>query len=355
VPLSLGLQLQERARRLVGLNLFASIATVTLSIVFVVPLGRGVAGLFEGRVVAQALVLVAFALQYPLRGLLRFDRGIARELLRLGLPMVPAFASAFLQLQSSRYLLSFFRDLDTVGVFSVGTTIGFSIGLAVSAFSTAWTPFFMSFEDRLDEARPLFARVTTYFVLGFGLVLIFTFAGARAAVMILTRPAFHEAYHVVGLAAAAYVFLGVAGLFMVPAAFARDVGSLSTVQWVAALLTVGAGLVLIPLFGLIGAASALALGPLLLAALLHGWNRRRGERYLQIPYEWGRMARFAALAAALALPFTWARSLPLAAECALATAAGLAGIAVTWLALSPAERRAVQGYLRRGPGPELAT
>jgi len=347
VPLSLGLQLEERARRLVALNLFSTVATAGLSLLFVVPLGRGVAGLFEGRVVAQAITLAAFALQYPLAGLVKYDRRIARELLRLGLPMVPAFAATFVLLQGNRYVLSLFRDMDTVGIYSVGTSLGFAVGLAVSAFSTAWTPFFMSFSDRREEARELFARVTTYFALGFGVLLVIVFAAARPVVMVMTRPAFHGAYVVVGLAAAAQVFLGAFNLFLPQASFAREIPWTAAVQWVAALLSIGFNVLLIPRLGLFGAGIALALGPLLMVVLLHAWNRSRGVRYLDVPYEWGRVGGCVAVAALLALPYMWPRALPFAAELALGAAGALAALALAWWALGPSERRAVRGFLFR--------
>ena len=99
------------------------------------------------------------------------------------------------------------------------------------------------------------------------------------------------------------------------------------------------------------ACAIFALGPLLMVTLLHAWNRSRGARYLDVPYEWGRVGGCVAVTALLALPYTWPRELPLTAELALGAAGALAALSLAWLALGPSERRAVRGFLsdqRRG-------
>ncbi len=346
-PFSMRLQFEDRASRLVTINLVSTVLLVAGSIIAVVVLGRGVRGLWEARLLAHSATLLLFMLRFPVRGLLRFRPATARELLRLGLPMVPAFGAIFVLLQGNRYILSLFEEMDTVGVYSVGVQLGMAMGLAVSAFSTAWTPYFMSFGARRREAPPVLARVTTYYVLGFGALSLFFFLGGRAALLVLAAPAFHEGYLVAGWAATAQWMIGLFNVLMPPCTYAREIQYSSWIQVAAAILAIGLNLVLIPLWGMLGAGLALAAGPAMMAAMLWAWNRSQEPRYLQIRYERSRIFGFFGLYAAIAFLATRERDWSLAFELALASLAGIAVAGLVWGLLSREERAGLQGMARR--------
>lgn len=348
-PFSLRLQFEERAGRLVTINLVSTVLVVVFSVVGVVVLERGVRGLWEGRLAAHGLTFLLFAGQFVMRGLARLSRfrvDTARELLRLGLPMVPAFASLFVLLQANRYILSLFRDLDTVGLYSVGVQLGAVMALAISAFSTAWTPYFMGFNDRRDEAPEALSRVMTYYVLGFGGVSLMFYAWARAVLMVMTPPDFHIAYRVTGLAATAQFLIGLFNVLLPPCCFAKEIKFASVVQGIAALLAICFNLILIPRWGMAGAGIALALGPASMVALMWAWNRSQEGRYVTVRYRWRRLSLFALYYVAAAAVLLVEREIALEIEIAVAAAATLTMAAVVWALLARTERVKIVAYAK---------
>jgi len=340
IPLTLRLQFEEQASTFVRLTIGSSLASIALCLLLVVILGRGVRGLVEAGLIGQAVgLLLLLFLTVPSLAF-RLSRSVAAELLRLSLPLVPGFAFVFILQHGNKYILQWMRGLDEVGIYSIGFNIGFVMNLFVSAFQTAWYPYFMSFLNRQEEARRLFGRIFTYYVLGSGALTLVFFVLARPVVALMTPPAFHEAYKVVGLSASAQLLIGVFGLLLPGIYFAREVKYLSVIQGMAAAISVGLSIVMIRAAGMLGAAMALALGMLILAGLQHLWSRYR--RYLDVQFEWPRLRRFAVIFVLYTLATLWDPGWP---PLGLVLFLGiLTCLLPVWLyvLLSPAERDAVR-------------
>ena len=144
----------------------------------------------------------------------------------------------------------------------------------------------MSYLNKQDEARIVFARVLTYYLIGFGGLIVLFFFFAKPVVLLMTAPVFHEAYFVVGLVAAAYMLKGCYLIFLPGIFFAEKLYSQSAVEWVAAIINIGLNLCLIPIYGIVGAALATFISYLTLPVL--AWMVAR--RYLVVDYEWYRVA-----------------------------------------------------------------
>jgi O-antigen/teichoic acid export membrane protein len=148
----------------------------------------------------------------------------------------------------------------------------------------------MSFFERQEEASDIFGRLFTYYVLGFGGLCLFFFVMARPVVLLMTQPAFHQAYLTVGLSATAQFLIGAFSFLLPGIYFAKEMKYVSLVQAIATLASVVLNYTLIRNFGVLGAALGLALGMLVLVVVQHQWNRRR--RYLPVRYEWARIRVF---------------------------------------------------------------
>lgn len=342
-PFMLRLQFEQRAKTYTVITGVASVTTIGLSLIFVVALNGGVVGMVAGWLVANALTFLV-VLAVGTRGLgIRLDRGVGRELLRLGIPLVPSFASLFVLQQANKSILQNMRGLDAVGVYTIGLNLGMVAGLAVSGFSYAWHPFFLSYVERRAEAVTLFGRVLTIYVLAFGTLGMAFFIAARAVVVVMTRPPFHAAYQVVGLAATSQILIGIFSILLAGMYFEKEVKYQSIIQAVAAAIAVALNVIGIELLGIVGAALALALGYLAMAVLQHLWNRHRG--YLAVRYEWARILRFTLAYGAVAIVATWPRAFPPALE-VLAAAAGLTLLPLLlWGFLRPDERRFLRSRL----------
>jgi O-antigen/teichoic acid export membrane protein len=179
----------------------------------------------------------------------------------------------------------------------------------------------MAYQDRSDEAKPLFGRIFTYYVLGFGALSLLFFIAARPAVMILTQEPFHEAYVAVGPSATAQFLIGAHSVLLAGMYFARQVKYQAVVQALAAAASLGLNVVLIPVLGILGGAVALAAGFLVMVVGQHVWNVRR--HYLAVEYDWVRVGRFTLVFVIYAAAFSWPRDFSLALEIVLSGVATL--------------------------------
>lgn len=346
-PLMLYLQFEERVVTFVILTLMSTLISIGLSILMVVVLRQGVQGLIESNLMGRVATFALFGAVVIPKVKFRLQQAVGRELLRFGIPLIPGFAFMYALVHGNQYILSWFSGLDTVGIYSIGFYIGLSMSLVVSGFQSAWLPFFMSFMERKEEARLLFGRVLTYYTMGVGGLSIILYIIARPVVMVMTQPEFHEAYKVVGLAASAQFLLGVFFILLPGIYFAKEPQLQSVIQGVAVVGAILLNIVLIPLFGLIGAAVALALGVGLVPCLTHLWNYRRRDRYLQVEYQANRILKFFVVYVPFAVLYTWERDFALWGELVLSGLGVILLSFLLYLMLNKGEKQTLRSLIKQ--------
>jgi len=319
MPFPLYLQFEERAKLFVVLNTVTSLVSIGLSLLMVVVFLKGIQGLIEAGFMGRIVNLIIFLSLGVSSIKFRFSPSLGKELLRLGIPLIPAFAFLFILQEGNKYILQWFDGLDAVGIYTIGFNFGLVMSLLVSALQAAWVPYFMSFVDNWDEARILFGRILTYYVFGFGTVCLISCIVAKPVVMLLTQPPFHEAYKVVGLSATSSFLVGVFYMLLPGLYFAKEIKYVTLIQFIAAIVAIGLNLLLIPTLGLFGAAIALMLGFMVMVVLTHLWNLKRRHIYIQIKYEWKRVIQFALFYAVYMVIMLWERSLSLIGEVAFSS------------------------------------
>ncbi len=345
VPFTLYFQFEEKAKWYVSFNIVTSLVFIVLSVLLVVLWGRGIRGWVEAGLVARIASFALFA-SFPVRSLrFHFRSDLCRSLLSLGIPLIPSFAFLFVLQQGNRYILELYQGLNAVGIYTIGFNFGLVMNMFISALATAWTPFFMSYVDRQSEARELFGRVLTYYVIGFGALVVLFFIAARPVTILLTQEAFHGAYRAIGLTAGAYFFIGFFNLLLPAVYYSKEVRYVTLVQGAAAALSVPVNLLLIPSMGLLGAALSLMIGNAIMAFLLYLWNLRRRGQYFSPVYEWPRIGRALILYAAISGFLIFDRDWSFPAEL-LTSGAGLVLLFLSlWTALTKAEQRRVGSFI----------
>ena len=175
----------------------------------------------------------------------------------------------------NRPILASLRGDAEVGIFQANYRLGIFMMLLVSMFDFAWRPFLLQHAQD-EDARPLFARVMTYFVLvatGVFLVLSFFLAdivrwpifGGHSII----DPRFWEGMDIIPVILLAYVFLGIYNNLIAGIYIEKKTGKLPLVTFTAAALHVVANYLLIPPFGLMGAAFATLVSYVVMAGMMY--------------------------------------------------------------------------------------
>ena len=248
-------RVEERSVAFVSASVANILVTVGATLILVVALDKGPIGVIVGNFTGTLAVYSVLVFYRREQLGLEFDRKLLRQMNKFGLPLVPTALFLWVTNFSDRIFLAKLADTSEVGLYSVGVRIASAMVLMLTAFRLAWPAFAYSIEDD-GEARRTYAYVLTY------VTLVTTWVATALALLSpwivqwIAAPAFEESSRVVGpLAFSAVAF---AGYIVV----AIGVGRAKRTQfnWVvtgaAAAVNIGLNLILIPPYGMMGAAIA---------------------------------------------------------------------------------------------------
>ena len=260
----------------------------------VVGLDAGPLGVIVGSFTGTLLVYAALVGYRREQLGLQFDRALLREMNRFGLPLVPSALFLWVTNFSDRFFLLKLADQEEVGLYSVGVRIASAMALLLTAFRLAWPAFAYSIEDDA-EAKRTYAFVLTYLVaisswvaLGLGLL-------APWLVAWIAAPSFAESADVVGpLAFAVVPFAGYV-VIAIGVGRARRTQFNWVVTGAAAVVNVALNLMLIPPYGMMGAAIATIAAFSTMFVGMTWW----AQKIYPVEYQWRRVATAAAVGVAL--------------------------------------------------------
>jgi O-antigen/teichoic acid export membrane protein len=222
---------------------------------------------------------------------------------------------------ADRKILDLFVSRADVGIYQMGYTFGQGVKFALSAFEPAWAPFVYSQIGKPDAQQTL-ARVVTYawgvfLALGLALAVL-----SRELLQLMTfkNPDFWAAAPIIPVVVLAYLLHGVFLLTSIGIGIEKRARYYPIVTALAATTNIGANFVLIPRFGMMGAAWATVVSYAVMALMGLVFS----QRAYPIPFEWGRLMRL--FAAVLAL-FLLSRLAPEALVPALAFKCALLAVA----------------------------
>ena len=175
------LRISERTGNFVALGFGRSAGTLVMRLVFVIAVHLGVFGVVLADLVVTAIFTPILSLWvWPL---IRpaFSRHVLREALGFGLPRIPHSIANQIIALADRTFLNVYAKLADVGVYSVGASFGMAPKLFLSAFESAWTPFFLSVMHEKDARRAMYSTVSTYVMLVLVLLVAGLAGGAGSA------------------------------------------------------------------------------------------------------------------------------------------------------------------------------
>ncbi len=262
--------------------------TIVATILLVAVFQLRVLGVLISNLAAAGLLSVALMVYCFQRTRITFDVRLFGRMARFAVPLALGTMGMFVIHFGDRFILPHYRPLSELGIYGIGYKIGMLISFLSGAFHSYWTAQVFDIVRREDGPK-IIARVFTYmmaFLLFFALGLI---VFSRPALRILTTPGFQGAADIVPLIVAAYLLRSIAEFFrsLFLAAGRPSFDALCT--WAGAAVCLGSYFLLIPRYGIWGAAGATNLAFLVIAVMSMTWT------YRLIPYrlENARLAKLA--------------------------------------------------------------
>jgi O-antigen/teichoic acid export membrane protein len=282
------LRIEGKPPQFIALTVTRSAATLVGRLVLIVGAGLGVLGFVLADLAVTALFTLVLLRWFAPLIRPMFSRSLLRDALRFGLPRLPHGVAHQTIAVADRYLLSLFGTLRDVGLYSIGASFGMAMKLFLTAFEYAWAPFYFAVMKEPD-ARRTFSGVTTYALAALVLLAAGLSAVAEDIVRLMTTPEFQAAAQVIPWIALGVLLQGVYLLTSIGLNITKRTQYYPMATGIAAATSIGTNLLLIPRFGVLGAAWSNVISYAVLAAVSLWFS----QRLYPIRYEYGRVVRVA--------------------------------------------------------------
>jgi O-antigen/teichoic acid export membrane protein len=323
------MRLKQEAKPYSALTFTRSAATTALRLVFVMAAGLGVTGLYLADLLVTVVILLLLWRWF--RPLVRFMFSMTelRVALRFGLPRLPHGLAQQAFDYGNRLLLTRYVPLAELGVYQNASTLGTGVKFFLSSFETAWAPFYYATARRPD-AKAVLAKMATYGAAVLVLLVAGTAAVAHDVVLLMLNADYIRAVPIVPVVALALAFQGAYLLTSIGLNLSGHTEYYPVATFAAAAVGLGAGFVLMPRLGALGAAVALLLSFVTQATVAFACS----QRFYPMRYEGGRLLRvvaagIAACAAGLWLVPAWSPFIGFLARGTLTVAVYTGVLAVT--------------------------
>ncbi len=275
VPLLL-LQMQERAMLFTMLNVGRLVVQLTLNVVLLVVFRMGPLGILTSNLVASSLMAIVTSVLFVRGAGFRISWEAVRRLQGFAIPYQVTMAGAFILTFGNRFFIKKYFGIDQVGIYGLAFQFGFLLASLTSApILRAWTPQRHQFAKLPREERDVLYNNGMIFL---SAVTIAAAAGialfVEPVLMIMSDPAFRGAALVVPLVVLAYVLQAWSDSFM----FNFDVGERPTYitigTWISVVISLGLFAVLVPRWGVMGAAVSTVIAFAVRLAIYWAWSTR---------------------------------------------------------------------------------
>lgn len=289
------LRVTESSGRYMLLSLSKLFTALSLNIFFIVVMGWGVFGLFTSNLITAIFFSI---ITYPF--LLRkvgfnFSFSIAKKMLRFSMPMIPSNLASLAVNASDRFFIKAFLTIADAGIYGFGYKLGNIV------FYLVRVPFMQIWEPRryalYRDGAPvdIYAKIATYFtgVMIFTGLVISVFI--QDVIKIISPQEYWSAASYVPAVVVCYIIYALDHHVGFGILIAKKTEYWTYVNLVMGAINLSLNFVLISRYGVWGAIGATFISLVFKITALHIIARR----FLEIPFEWLRMAGILLVAASI--------------------------------------------------------
>ncbi len=233
------------------------------NVLFLLVLDLGVGGFLLSLLVGNVACGVVLLLRLPIgRSLAEatFDRSLLRRMLLFSAPLVPNVIMWWLTNISGRYVLALTHGVGSVGVFGVAARIPGLVTMVTAVFAQAWQlSANRSVEDDDEAGRSRFySGIFRYYAALLFLSVSTVVLVVRPVLRVAAAPAFQDAWLAVPPLLVGAMFAALATFYEAIYMAAHESGAIFRTTIAAGVGSVVLNVLLVPPFGLVGAAVSIA-------------------------------------------------------------------------------------------------
>lgn len=286
------LRIERKAKKFATFKLINITLNVVLNLILILKLKFGIEAILICNAIASlsSIILLFPTIVNSLH--IEVAKNYLKRLLKFGLPILPAGIALMIVQVADVPILTHLTNFKTVGIYKANYRLGIFMLLFVSMFQYAWQPFFLQ-ESKDKNAKQLFAKVLTYFTLVGSIILITLslFLDDIVKIEILHRSIIGSAYwsglSIVPIVLFGYLFNGIYVIFNAGLYITENSKYFPFITGLGAVVNVVANIILIPIWGIIGAALATLLAYIAIAVGIYFVT----QRVYKINYEYWKITK----------------------------------------------------------------
>lgn len=255
-------RLEFQAKTFAFIAIFQAIISTALMIILVVVLKYGLAGYLGGTLIGTfASFILAFGcILYRKTIIFKFNLTRLKEMLAYGVMMVPTALSFYVFDLSDRYFINHYWNLTELGLYSIAINIASLLTFFSIALGQAWTPYILKlYYDKKKVFNQFVPRIFIYYLVLFFSLAIFVTIFGQEILRIFTTPRYYDSFRAIGPMAIAFTFGATLQITVLGMTIARKTKFMAFYAGLTALINIGLNFLLIPKFGMVGAAWATAI------------------------------------------------------------------------------------------------
>ncbi|MDD3019693.1 MAG: oligosaccharide flippase family protein [Alphaproteobacteria bacterium] len=268
---------EKRAKLFAALEIGNAFLTRFGGLMIVVLISANWMSLLSAQMVVNILfTAIAFWLLFKDKRIrVNRDKDLAKEIFKMGWPLMPHAIGGVILTLSDRIVLERMTDTENVGIYSLGAQLGIAVLVFCTAFNNSWGPWMnRQLHDITDDRK---TRIVRYTYLYFFATILLSIATSIAGVFYIlwfVESSYHAAIEVVWWTALGSCFYGMTLAINHYQIILGKTGVLPIVTGISAVVNIILSIILIHYFGMIGAAQATFISYLLLFALMM-WQSQR--------------------------------------------------------------------------------
>lgn len=247
---------------------------VLLGLLLILGLKQRLEGFFWGNFGALivSIPLGFWFIRKDLR--LQFDASIAKEIIHFGYPFVFAGLAYWIFGALDRWMLSELSNNTEVGLYSIAFKFATILLFVNAAFGQAWSPFAIKIYSNDPQYRYVFSRIFSYWFFGLTFIGVLLSLFSFEMLYLTTPGAYWPAATILVVLAMGMVMSGTTQITAVGISLERKTHLFAISAWLTAIINIVLNLLMIPIWGALGAAIATLISNAILTSYYLYWTQR---------------------------------------------------------------------------------
>jgi O-antigen/teichoic acid export membrane protein len=265
------LRIQRKAKKFAAIRIVNIGLNITLNLVFILYYKMGVEAIFLSNLLASLFSLLVLIPDILKNLQFVIDRSMLKKILNFGLPYLPGSLAAMVVQMIDVPIMRELTNDSTVGIYRANYKLGIFMMLFVSMFQFAWQPFFLE-NAKEKNAKEIFSKIFTIFLIISSClwVILTLFIDDIASIELFNNRTIIGREYLVGLKIVPVILLGYffygmyinfnAGIYI-----QEKTKFFPLVTGIGAAANIGVNFLLIPVYGIMGAAIATLISYIVMA------------------------------------------------------------------------------------------